>query len=73
MQLKNDRRIKISVGQNRFASKWPTQTLTWSDFIEKISKPIRTEEKFEQFLSLAKSKQDELKDVGRICGWNAKR
>lgn len=62
--MKYDRQIKIATAQSRKSTKWIVQTLKWSDLITRISKPIRTEEKIEEFLKFNKSKQDELKDVG---------
>ena len=62
--MKFDRQLKITTGQNRKSTNWITQSMKWSDFVAKISKPIRTEEKIEEFLKFNKSKQDELKDVG---------
>lgn len=60
----NDRILKISVAQNRKSLKWFTNEIKWSDFINKISRPIRTTETYEQFIRMKKSQQDELKDVG---------
>lgn len=71
--MQNDKILKISVAQNRKSFKWFTNQLKWSDFIEKVSKPIRTTETYEQFIKMKKSQQDELKDVGRICCWRVKR
>lgn len=62
--MQNDKKLRISVAQNRKSLKWITEELNWSDFITKISKPIRTTETYEQFIRMKKSQQDELKDVG---------
>ncbi len=62
--MQNDKKIKISVAQNRKSFKWVTEELKWSTFIQKISNPIKTTETYEQFIGLKKSQQDELKDVG---------
>lgn len=62
--MKNDKNLKISIAQNRKSLKWITEEIRWSDFILKISKPIRTNETYEQFIRMRKSQQDELKDVG---------
>lgn len=59
-----DKQLKITIGQNRKSTNWLTQSIKWSDFITKISKPVRTEETIDEFLKFNKSKQDELKDVG---------
>lgn len=62
--MQNDKKLRISVAQNRKSLKWITEELNWSDFVTKISKPIRTTETYEQFIKMKKSQQDELKDVG---------
>ena len=62
--MQNDKKLRISVAQNRKSLKWFTEELNWSDFVAKISKPIRTTETYEQFIRMKKSQQDELKDVG---------
>ena len=62
--MQNDKILKISVAQNRKSFKWFTNEIKWSEFVQKVSKPIRTTETYEQFMKLKKSQQDELKDVG---------
>lgn len=71
--MQNDKILKISVAQNRKSFKWFTSEIKWSNFIEKVSKPIRTTETYEQFIKMKKSQQDELKDVGRFCCRRIKR
>lgn len=67
--MQNDKELKISVAQNRKSLKWITEEIKWSDFIKKISNPIRTSETYEQFIKMKKYQQDELKDIGRFCCW----
>lgn len=62
--MKFDKQIKITTGQSRKSTNWILQTMKWSDLLIRISKPVKTEEKIEEFLKFNKSKQDELKDVG---------
>lgn len=62
--MQNDKKLKISVANNRKSTNWMAQEILWSDFIKKISTPTVTNETFEQFMKLKKSQQDELKDVG---------
>lgn len=62
--MQNDKKLRISVAQNRKSMKWFTEELNWSDFVVRISKPVRTTETYEQFIRMRKSQQDELKDVG---------
>lgn len=62
--MKFDKEIKITTGQSRKSTNWILQTMKWSDFLMKLSKPVRTSEKIDEFLKFSKPKQDELKDVG---------
>lgn len=62
--MQSDKKLKISIAQNRKSLKWITEEIKWSDFIRKISNPIRTNETYEQFIRMKKSQQDELKDIG---------
>lgn len=62
--LINDRQIIISAAGSRKSTKWPAQTLYWSEMVERLKTPVRGVETLAEYLSLAKSKQDDLKDVG---------
>ncbi|MDT8715459.1 virulence-associated protein E [Clostridium sp. 19966] len=62
--LINDRQIIISAANSRKATYWPTQTIYWSELVEKLHTPTRGTESIAEYLKLPKSKQDELKDVG---------
>lgn len=62
--LINDRQITISAAGSRKATRWPAQTLYWSEMVEKLRTPVRGTETLDAYLHLPKSKQDDLKDVG---------
>ncbi len=64
----HDRRIQISVGASRKSTNWMRQELFWSDFVAKLSAPIRTTERFADYKALPKAQQDEIKDVGGFVG-----
>lgn len=66
--MQYDRLIKITTGNSRKALQWNGQQMYWSDFLAKLSKPVRTQESFQQYKELPKPKQDELKDVGGFVG-----
>lgn len=66
--MQNDKKINISTGQSRKATNWPVQTLLWSEFVAKLSVPVRTSEAFDVYLSWPKSRQDDVKDVGGFVG-----
>lgn len=62
--LINDRQITISAAGSRKATKWPAQTLYWSELVDRLKTPVRSVETLAEYLSLSKNKQDDLKDVG---------
>ena len=66
--MQYDRLIKITTGNSRKALQWNGQQMYWSDFLARLSKPVRTQESFQQYKALPKPKQDELKDVGGFVG-----
>lgn len=63
-----DREITITTGNSRKAAVWKPQKLLWSALAEKLKTPVRSTETLSTYLSLSKSKQDELKDVGGFVG-----
>lgn len=67
-----DKKIKISTGRSRKDKQWINQELYWSDFVNKLSTPVKTEESFEEYKKMPKSIQDNLKDVGGYVGGELK-
>ena len=70
--MQNNRIIKITTGTSRRAMVWTGQELSWSDFLQRLSMPVRTQESFEQYKSLPKTEQDKLKDIGGFVGGTLK-
>lgn len=70
--LENTKDLNISVAGSRNAKKWKNQIISLSDFIQKLSEPVRTKETMQEYLSLPKSQQDEIKDVGGFVGGHLK-
>lgn len=66
--FQNDLKIKISTGSSRRSKTWLKQEMYWSDFVEKLEHPIRTEETLAEYMGYRKAKQDEIKDVGGFVG-----
>ena len=60
----HDRLITITVGNSRRAMNWQPQTLMLSEFYEKLRIPARSTMTMQDYLSLKKAEQDELKDIG---------
>lgn len=63
-----DRPIKITTGNSRKATVWNGQELRWSDFIRRISQPVRTEESLTDYKAMSRAEQDTLKDIGGFVG-----
>lgn len=64
----NDRSLNITIGSSRKATNWIPQKIMWSELCEKLRTPSRSMETLAEYLTLPKSKQDELKDVGGFVG-----
>ena len=58
----------IYVANSRKNKFWTKVELTWDDFVENLRKPIRTDETQEEYFSIPKDKQDDIKDVGGFVG-----
>ncbi len=66
--MTNDRQIIISTGTSRKSVNWYPQTLYWSEFVGKLSSPVRTTETYDEYSKLSKAQQDDLKNVGGFVG-----
>ena len=66
--MQNNKEIRISIGGSRKATYWPENVLLWTEFVDKLKTPIRGTETFDEYISMPKSRQDELKDVGGFVG-----
>lgn len=70
--MQNNRTIKITVGNSRKSTQWIGQELYWSDFLQKLSQPVRTQESFGEYKALPRPEQDALKDIGGFVGGTLK-
>lgn len=66
--MQNNRELHICTGASRKATHWPKSTVLWSEFIDRLKTPTRSDETLEEYLKFPKSKQSELKDVGGFVG-----
>lgn len=60
----HDRNIVITIGNNRKSVSWQPLSIALSEFYEKLRVPSRSTETMQAYLSLKKSEQDDLKDIG---------
>lgn len=70
--FQNDRKIKISTGTSRRSLQWLQQEVLWSDFVQKLSVPVRTSETYAEYRGYTKAKQDAVKDIGGFVGGTLK-
>lgn len=63
-----DRALRISTGTSRKSMSWQQQEILWSDFVWRLSRPVRTRESYAEYRSLPKAEQDRLKDIGGYVG-----
>ena len=68
LDVKVDRDINLSTGTDRFDTKWKNKTMAWSAFLERLQRPTVTQESAAEYAKMAKSKRDEVKDVGGYVG-----
>lgn len=62
--MQYDRKILLSVGNNRRSVNWQPETLMLSEFYDKLRIPARSTETMAEYLGLKKSEQDDRKDIG---------
>lgn len=62
--MQHDRKITITVGNNRKSINWQPQIIMLSEFYEKLRIPSRSTETMQEYLALKKSEQDDRKDIG---------
>ena len=58
--------MDICIGNSRKDKFWKNEEISLEKFIKRISTTIRTSETMEEYNHLPKSKQDDIKDVGRF-------
>lgn len=66
--ISNNKNLHISIAGSRKATFWPKTDMLWSDFTERLKTPIRSPETYAEYLTMNKSQQAELKDVGGFVG-----
>ncbi len=57
-------KLYISTGNSRMEKRWNGTEMELDEFIQRISRTIRTAETVEQYRKMSKAKQDSIKDVG---------
>lgn len=65
-------KFKIAVGKSRFDKNCINTEFDWIDFLNRVSRPVRTAETYAQYMALDKGKQGELKDAGGFIAGETK-
>ena len=63
-----DRRFKISVASGRKDKVYKCCEISFADLVKRLSNTVYTDETFEEYLSMEKCRQDDIKDVGGFVG-----
>lgn len=72
IKLRYDGKINIATATSRLSLKWTNSELTWSEFLARLSVPLRTQESMADYQSMSKAKQSNIKDVGGFVGGTLK-
>lgn len=63
-----ERKLTITTASHRKSRNWQGRQVTWQRLVMELSEPITGSETYHEFMTLPKSKQDDLKDVGGFVG-----
>ena len=61
--------IDIATGLSASTKKWKNKKVKWSKLIDKLSKPVVTNETHAQFMAANKTDQSKIKDVGGFVSY----
>lgn len=67
-KLKYDASLNIATGLNVASKVWKNTKTTWSELVERLSKPVVTNETYKRFMEASKEEQCKIKDVGGFVG-----
>ena len=68
MQTQYNGTFDLAIGRSRREIHWKNKETTWSEFLQRISTTHRTAERYAEYMSSKKTRQDEIKDVGGYVG-----
>ena len=64
----NDGILGIATGRKRYEKVWDNTEISWRDLLSKLSVTTRTRESVEEYRSMSKNVQADIKDVGGFVG-----
>ncbi len=68
IKLKHDDYLNIAIGLNATSKVWKNTKMLWSELVDKLSKPVITNETYKRFMEASKDEQGKIKDVGGFVG-----
>lgn len=66
--MKYNGNLDIATGASRGSRKWKNKKWAWAELVQKLSECTKTHETFKEYMSMDKSDQDEIKDIGGYVG-----
>lgn len=66
--LEHDGLITIAVGSSRRCVSWQNREMLWSELVQRLQIPTRTQESAQEYKNMSKAKRGDLKDVGGFVG-----
>ncbi len=72
IKIKYDGSIALATGKSKKETHWKNKTISWSDFVKKLSNTTRTPETVAEYKKMAKVDKDRVKDVGGFVGGTLK-
>lgn len=70
--IRYDGKLPFATGMSRTEKKWKNRQIPWSQILKKLETPVRTPETYTEYMKMAKSRQDQIKDVGGFIGGSLK-
>ena len=72
IRLKYDGVLPIAVGRSRMETNWRNTEIKWSELLDRLRRPTRTQETHAEYMAMGKADQDRIKDVGGFVGGHVK-
>lgn len=72
LKMNHDGALTIATAASRTASHWKNSETRWSEFLQRVSQTVRTQETIGEYNKLSKKEQGAIKDVGGFVGGSLK-
>lgn len=68
MDVLNDKKLDIALGNSRKTKTWKNKPVLWSELLDRMAQPTRTSETLAEYRAMTKDQQSNIKDVGGFVG-----